>query len=121
MPVVLIVDDEPGLLRLFTNLIHRLDCESIPVNTGEAAVEMLSQITPNLLILDLAMPEMSGVDVLRYVRSEPRLDPMKVVILTARPNMVPEVEELGIDGWISKPILPNDFLAIVSDILADVH
>ncbi len=119
MPVVLIVDDEPGLLKLFVGLVKRLGCEAVPALSGEEALEILEQFTPDLLILDLAMPEISGADVLRYVRSQPSLDPMKVMILTARPGMVPEVEELGVDCWVTKPVMPNDFLATVNDILSN--
>ena len=118
VPLVLIVDDEPGLLRLFTGLIERLNCKTIQANGGITALDILDEITPDLLILDLAMPEVSGYDVLQYVRSIPRLNDMKVMILTARPNMVPEVEALGIDSWVAKPVMPNDFLMIVDEVLA---
>ncbi len=121
MPLVLIVDDEPGLLRLFSGLVARLECETIQAGGGAMALDMLDQTTPHLLILDLAMPEVSGYDVLQYIRSIPRLDRMKVMILTARPNMVPEVEALGIDCWVAKPVMPNDFLAIVDEVLADAY
>ncbi len=120
-PLILIVDDEPGLLRLFSNLIERLNCDIIQANGGALALDILDEMTPNLLILDLAMPEVSGYDVLQYVRSIPRLDHMKVMILTARPNMVPEVEALGIDCWVAKPVMPSDFLVIVDEILADIY
>ncbi len=119
VPLVLIVDDEPGLLRLFAGLVGRLNCEAVPASGGDEAIDILNHETPDLMILDLAMPEVSGYDVLRYVRSIPRLDAMKVMILTARPNMVPEVESLGIDCWVSKPIMPSDFLAVVDEILSD--
>ena len=119
MPVVLIVDDEPGLLKLFAGLIKRLGCEAIPALSGEEALVILEQFTPDLLILDLAMPEISGADVLRYVRSQPSLDMMKVMILTARPGMVPEVEAMGVDWWVTKPVMPNDFMAAVTDVLND--
>ena len=121
VPLVLVVDDEPGLLRLFTGLVQRLNCDAIAVDSGVMALDVLDQETPDLLILDLAMPEVSGFDVLQYVRSIPRLDGMKVMILTARPNMVPEVEALGIDCWVAKPVMPNDFLAIVDEILAGAY
>lgn len=114
---MLIVDDEPGLLRLFSGLVERLDCEAIQAHTGADAIDILNEQTPDLLILDLAMPEVSGFEVLQYVRSIPRLDPMKVMILTARPNLVPEIEALGIDCWVSKPVMPRDFLDIVEDLL----
>lgn len=121
MPLVLIVDDEPGLLRLFSGLVERLNCDTILAPDGASALDILDDVTPDLMILDLAMPEVSGYDVLQYVRSLPRLDSMKVMILTARPNMVPEVEALGIDSWIAKPVMPNDFLAIVDEVLSDLQ
>ncbi|MBN1680205.1 MAG: response regulator [Anaerolineae bacterium] len=121
IPLVLIVDDEPGLLRLFSGLVERLDCETLQASGGVAALNILEQEVPDLLILDLAMPEVSGHEVLQHVRSMPHLDSMKVMILTARPNMVPEIEELGIDLWVSKPIMPQDFLDAVETLLDSHH
>ena len=121
VPMVLVVDDEPGLLRLFTRLLERLECKPVGAGSGTTAMDILDQITPDLLILDLAMPEVNGYQVLQYVRSIPRLDTMKVMILTARPNMVPEVEALGIDCWVSKPVMPTDFLDIVSQVLDTLY
>lgn len=120
-PIVLLVDDEPGLLKLFSALLGRLACQVYTADGGAAALDILDQMTPNLLILDLAMPEVSGYQVLRYVRGLTRLDRMRVMILTARPSMVPEVEELGIDCWVSKPIMPQDFLEIVSHELDSLY
>jgi DNA-binding response OmpR family regulator len=121
VPIVLVVDDEPGLLRLFTRLLERLNCQPVGVDGGAAAMDVLDRITPDLLILDLAMPEINGYQVLQYVRGIPRLHTMKVMILTARPNMVPEVEALGIDCWVSKPVMPHDFLNIVSGVLEKLY
>src|SRR5690554_737915 len=115
--VVLIVDDEPGLLQLFAGLMARLPCSVLTAESGEDAIAILNDTTPDLLILDLAMPGISGYDVLQHVRGINRLDSMTVMILTARPHFVPEVEALGIDYWVSKPILPRDFLEIVRDVL----
>ncbi|MBN1201018.1 MAG: response regulator [Anaerolineae bacterium] len=117
MASILIVDDEPNMLRLFTGLIDRMGCETAQALSGAEAIEILDQHTPDLLILDLAMPEISGTDVLRYVRGVPRLDAMKVMILTARPNVLAEVNDLGFDYWITKPILPQDFLDAVEEAL----
>ena len=116
-PKVLIVDDEPGLLRLFVGLVERLDCQTLQADDGADALAILERETPDLLILDLAMPEISGSKVLEYVRSVPRLDAMKVMILTARPNLLPEIVEMGIDYWVSKPVMPKDFMEIVSELL----
>jgi CheY-like chemotaxis protein len=119
MPSVLVVDDEPGLLRLFSELVARLGVTTLQASGGIRAIELLRKETPDLMILDLAMPEVSGQDVLEYVRTQPRLDRMKIMILTARPYMVPEVEALGIDRWVSKPVMPMEFLDHVRDLLAE--
>lgn len=118
MPLVMLVDDERGLLELFANLVERLDCEVLSVSDGGMALDMLGQVTPDLLILDLGLPGISGDEVLRYVRDTPHLAQMKVVILTARPHMIPKVEPLGIDGWHTKPIHPQDFLTMVQEMLS---
>lgn len=116
MPLVLIVDDEVGLLVLFSRIIEQLGCDVIKAATGGEALDLLDAHTPDLLILDLAMPEVSGEDVLRTVRETPRLDGMKVMIITAR-AADPEVERLTYDDWVYKPILPSDFKQRVAALL----
>lgn len=118
-PLVLIIDDEPGLVRLFSSLIERINYTTIQADGGLAALTILDETTPNLMILDLAMPDVSGIEVLQHVRRIPRLNAMKIMILTARPNMVPEVEALGIDSWLTKPVMPNDFLAAVRELVTE--
>ena len=116
-PVVLVVDDEPGLLRLFSGLAERQGCETLTARGGVAALDLLDETTPDVIVLDLAMPDVSGFDVLRHIRQTPRLDHMKVMILTARPNKLPEIETLGIDAWVTKPIMPGDFLDALNELL----
>jgi len=113
----MVVDDDEGLLRLFASLIERLGCETVEANGGAAALDVLAHSAPDLLILDLAMPGVSGMDVLYAVRMQPHLAAMKVMILTARPNIIPEVTALGIDCWLSKPVMPADFRATVRRVL----
>ena len=117
-PQILIVDDEPELLRLFESLIRRLDGHPLLAPGGEAALKILARETPDLMVLDLAMPNVSGVEVLRQVRQIPRLAHMKVVVLTARSSMVPEAEQLGIDLWVAKPVQLRDFMDVIVEMLA---
>jgi len=120
LPEILIVDDEPGLLKLFSSLIQRLDCTVIQAAGGAAAIAILEKRTPYLLILDIAMPEVSGIDVLAYVSQTPRLDAMNVMVLTALGSnrgfqaLAPRVQR-----WVSKPVMPLDFLQMVQDLLPD--
>jgi len=116
-PAIMLVEDEPGLLTLLTHILHPLGARVIPANGGAQALSLLAKDTPDLLILDLAMPEVNGQDVLRYVRSQPRLDGMKVMILSARPND-PTMTALGYDSWVSKPVLPKPFVEAVQTLLS---
>ena len=115
MPVVLVVDDEPDMPKMFEMILRPLNCKIMAANDGATALNMLKQVTPDVLVLDLAMPEIDGYQVLQYVRSQPHLAEMKVIILTARPHMVPLVEPLGIDCWLAKPVMPRDLIDVIGE------
>lgn len=120
-PLVLIVDDEKGLLTLFERLVAHLGCDVMKTDNGRDALHILYGETPALLILDLAMPEISGFDVLRFVVREPRLDAMRVMISTAAdPGRAPEDVNGRIDSWITKPVLPTVFLQQVRAMLEPI-
>ncbi len=115
---VMIVDDEPGMLALFGGLITRLGCDVLQADGGAAAIELLQTHTPDVLVLDLAMPYVSGGDVLTYIQRTPRLDTMRILVLTALGisavrNDLPDI----VDKWVNKPLRPDVFLAMVRDLL----
>jgi CheY-like chemotaxis protein len=113
-PLVLVVDNEVGLLGLFSRLVQGLGYQVLQADGGMAALEILEQQTPDLLILDLAMPTVTGFDVLRRVIEMPHLERMRVMVLTAT-GSGPAPEDVGyrIDEWVTKPITPHAFNAIV--------
>lgn len=119
-PLVLIAENEEGLLRLFTALIERLGYDVLPAEDGAAAIDLLDEYTPDLLILDMAMPHVSGTDVLAYIDEHPYLDSMRIMVLTALGSMPPMggLEE-RIDVWAKKPILPNDLQNLVRTLVED--
>ena len=117
-PLVLIVDNEEGLLLLFGRLVERLGCDTIKADGGQAGIEILEDQTPDLLILDLAMPDVSGFDVLRFIVNEPRLDNLRIMVLTATgPGPAPDGLDQRIDSWVIKPVLPAEFSAQVRSLL----
>lgn len=115
-PAIMLVEDEPGLVTLLTHILKTLDVQIVSAYGGEQALHLLENGSPDLLILDLAMPGVNGQDVLRYVRSQRRLDAMKVMILTVR-TVDPVVDALGYDSWISKPVMPQPFVDAVRNLL----
>lgn len=115
---VLIVDDEPGMLMLFGGLIERLECDVLQADGGETAIALLQAHTPDVLVLDLAMPHVSGGDVLAYVQQTPRLRSMRILVLTALGinairGDLPDI----VDKWVNKPLRPDVFLALVRELL----
>ncbi len=119
-PLVLIVDDEKGLLDLFCTMLRPLKLRVLTAEGGAQAIELLQQITPDLLILDLAMPQVSGYDVLNFVKQTPRLDRMRVMVLTATGPLRPQkADEPRIARWVTKPVASGEFREVVQTLLSE--
>jgi CheY-like chemotaxis protein len=109
-PLVLVVDNEIGLLVLFSNIVERMGYRVLRADGGRAALDILEQQTPDVLVLDLAMPEITGYDVLRQVIIMPHLDAMRVMVLTATSlGPPPDDLEYRIAAWVTKPVHPDEF------------
>ena len=123
-PLIMIVDDDKGMVHLFALMIKNLDCEIIEAVTGKQAIEILSEVTPDLLILDLVMSPTTGADVLHFVRSVPRLTPMKVMMLSAGGKkyayLIDAVERLGYDCWLTKPVQQYELANAVKELLPEI-
>lgn len=118
VPLILIVDDEYGLRTLFASMVKRLGYETILAGGGAEALAILETQTPDLIVLDIAMPEVRGTDVLRYIAETPRLDAMRVIVLTAiGPGPAPDDIAFRIDHWLNKPARPNVFIDLVREMV----
>ncbi len=112
MPIgpVLIVEDDPDLLTMFKTILRRTVRPELilTANGGDAALRVLQEQTPAVVLLDLAMPHVSGNDVIHYVLSQPRLDTSRIVVVTAVPMRL-SVEGLArVSDVLTKPISPRD-------------
>lgn len=114
---ILIVDDEKDILDL---LKYNLEREGYSVLTARDGEEALKQVTAqtNLVILDLMMPVLDGLETCRRLKSEPRTSHIPIIFLTARGSEVDEVVglELGADDYIQKPISPRKLVARVKTV-----
>lgn len=116
-PLVLVVDNEIGLLELFSNIVERMGYRVLRADGGRTALDILEQQTPDVLVLDLAMPEITGYDVLRRVITMPHLDSMRVMVLTATSlGPPPDDLEFRIDAWVTKPVHPDEFKEVVREL-----
>jgi DNA-binding response OmpR family regulator len=121
MTRILVVEDEPPILRC---LADNLKCESYEVLSaadGEAGLEIMRERKPDLVILDLMLPRLSGYEFCRKVRAEGTTTP--ILILTARGDETDRVLglDLGADDYMTKPFSIRELLARVRAILRRVH
>jgi len=112
MPKVLVVEDEPDLARLLGTQLGREGYAVVTAMTGPAAVEVFGREHPDLILLDLMLPGMDGMDVLKVLRRE---SSVPVIILTARSEEVDRVLglELGADDYVTKPFSIREVMARV--------
>jgi len=99
---ILIVEDEPNIAEVVTLYLERADFSVRVAKDGESALKILEQHIPDLIIMDLMLPELSGIEVCRIVRAE---SGVPIVMLTAKDSEVDKVVglELGADDYVTKP------------------
>jgi two-component system KDP operon response regulator KdpE len=109
-PVVLVVDDEPQILRVMRASLPIRGYEVLTASSGKEALDQLSKQVPDLVILDLAMPEMSGLEVCRRVRE---FSTVPIIILSAKGSESDKVAalDLGADDYVTKPFGMDELLA----------
>src|SRR5262245_49536143 len=116
---ILVVDDEPDLLELVRFNLSQAGFEVETAETGRQALERLRRSTPDLLILDLMLPDLSGTEVCRHVRSDSSLGEIPIIMLTARADEVDRVVglEIGADDYVTKPFSPRELTLRVRAVL----
>jgi two-component system alkaline phosphatase synthesis response regulator PhoP len=114
---VLVVDDEPDILELLQYNLVKAGYDVTVAEDGEAAIEQAHKILPDLILMDIMMPKMDGVEASRVIREIPELAETYIIFLTARVEEYSEVAafNVGADDYIIKPIKPR---ALVSRIAA---
>jgi len=116
---VLIVEDEPDIREL---VVHHLKREGYQVSaaaSGEEALRQVREAPPDLVLLDLMMPAMNGLEVCRRLRQDPATATLPIVMLTAKGDEVDRVIglEIGADDYVVKPFSPKELLARVRAVL----
>ena len=109
---VLVVDDEPEITRALRSILAAHGFEPVLAATAEEALDQLGRRRPDLLLLDLVLPDRSGLEVTRIVRRELGLD-LPIIVLSAHGEEESKVEalDLGADDFLTKPFGVNELLA----------
>ena len=106
---VLIVDDSPFILRMLTFLLRKESMDVLAATNGVEALETMQAHRPDLVFLDVMMPEMDGFDVLQTMKHDEGLKDIPVIMITAKGQETDRhrAEDLGVDDFITKPFSPS--------------
>lgn len=113
--VILTVDDTPVNNALIKALLRTKPYTVISACSGPEALEKIDEYNPDLVLLDVMMPEMDGYDVLVHIRSNPKTKDLKVIMLTALTDFGDTVHarELGANAYLTKPVVLGKLLEAI--------
>lgn len=117
---VLVVDDDPALQKLVRTLLHRGNMETIEaLDAAAAAQELRKRPLPDIVVLDMMLPDVSGLEFLRQMRAKPAFDDLPVVILSALadPDQIRAGLNAGADRYLTKPYLANNLITTLQDLI----
>jgi len=120
---ILVVDDNEQNLELIQAYLEDLKCNSIPARDGISAIELIKESKPDLVLLDVMMPRMSGFEVCRRLKSNPETADLPVIMVTALNEMgdIERAIESGTDDFLSKPVNKLELLTRVKTMLKLKH
>jgi two-component system alkaline phosphatase synthesis response regulator PhoP len=116
---ILVVDDEPDILEILSYNLRKEGFTVQTANNGEEGLKAAQQMSPDLIILDIMMPQMDGIELCRQLRSTPSFDDTLIAFLTAKEEDYSQIAALdfGGDDYITKPIKPKVLMSRVKALL----
>lgn len=121
MAKVLVVDDEPNIVLSLEFLMEQAGFEVVTAEDGEQALARVNDSQPDLLLLDISLPGISGFDVLERLRGEPTTAQLPIIMLTAHGRDVEREKgmALGADDYITKPFSTQSLVEKVKALLSE--
>lgn len=115
MKKVLIVDDQPQISKILNEVLSRSGYETILAFNGEVGYQKALETKPDLIIMDIMMPILSGFESARKIKNEPDLVHIPIVFLTAKgqDSDREEAEKIGASAFVTKPFSPKQLLQLV--------
>jgi DNA-binding response OmpR family regulator len=109
---VLFVDDDASVCKMFVDLLSHSGYEARMSETGAAALQQIAEFRPNLVLLDIGLPDVSGLEVLRKIKSDPSTRGILVILITGASGLEMKIEgfQTGADDYVPKTINPRELL-----------
>lgn len=115
MKKIMTVDDSPTVRKVLNMALSGAGYQVIEANDGQDAIDKLAEADVDLLVTDLNMPSMNGVELIKHVRKQPGKRFMPIIMLTAeaQSEMKTAGKKAGASGWITKPFRPEQLLSVI--------
>ncbi len=119
-PRILIIDDERYVLRLFRTILERAGYSVLTADDGDLGIRTYAEAKPDLVLLDIAMPGLDGVEVLERIRQldADRTTPIMIISAHSQSSLREVAEKFQVDAYMEKPITSQELLNAIKDILA---
>jgi two-component system alkaline phosphatase synthesis response regulator PhoP len=120
---ILLVDDEPDIIEFLSYNLKKEGYTILTAGNGKEAIEIAKKEIPHLIVLDVMMPDMDGIETCREIREQKGLKDVLIAFLTARSEDYTQIAgfEVGADDYITKPIKPRVFISRVKALLRRLH
>jgi DNA-binding NarL/FixJ family response regulator len=117
--LILVVDDEPSIRFSVSHALEKIGYSVITAENGKEALSLLEEYQPHLMITDVAMPEMDGYELIRWVRQRPEFRLLPVVFLTGRTETEERIRgyQMGGDAYLPKPFELDELYAVIRNLL----
>lgn len=115
MAKILVVDDDANIREVVCFALKKAGYQTCVADNGEQALQLVASEAPDLLVLDILMPELDGTEVCRRLRADPRYTALPIIFLSSKDDEIDRVVglELGGDDYVSKPFSPRELVARV--------
>lgn len=120
---ILVVDDEPDILEIISYNLIKEGYEILTAKNGIEGLEKAASFKPDLVILDIMMPKMNGIELCKILRSKPEYNDTLIILLTALSDESSQIKglESGADDYVNKPISPKVLVSRVNAIFRRIH
>ncbi len=121
MTTILIVEDNEKNMKLVRDILRHHGHETVEAGSGEDGVRLAAERRPDLVLMDIQLPDIDGIEALRRIRRDGSLDAIPVIAVSASvmPDDQQKIVTSGFDAFITKPINLKQFLATVQRLLAE--
>ncbi|HAZ09552.1 MAG: DNA-binding response regulator [Omnitrophica bacterium GWA2_41_15] len=116
---ILIIEDEKDIVKMLDYNLKKEGFKTLSAHNGEDGLDMARKENPDLILLDLMLPEMDGLDVCKAIKNEAKTSHIPIIILTAKAQEADKIVglELGADDYMTKPFSPRELIARIKAVL----